>query len=88
MATVALNVRCAPGRNCGRRRLCCYCSLRNKVLLRSIVQDAATEGVDDVKGAWEVEGVIEERAPEGVAIMDGAIGAERGVKEVFVFIIW
>jgi hypothetical protein len=52
------------------------------------VQDAATEGVDDVKGAWEVEGVIEERAPEGVAIMDGAIGAERGVKEVFVFIIW
>jgi hypothetical protein len=59
-----------------------------KVLLRSIVQDAATEGVDDVKGAWEVEGVIEERAPEGVAIMDGAIGVERGVKEVFVFIIW
>jgi hypothetical protein len=58
-----------------------------EVLLMSTVWDAAIEGVNDVEGAQEAEGVIEERAPEGVAVLDGAIGAERGVK-VFIFFIW
>jgi hypothetical protein len=38
---------------------------------------AAVEGVDDVEGAREGEGVIEKRAPEGVAVLDGAVGAMR-----------
>jgi hypothetical protein len=33
------------------------------VLLGSVVRGAIAEGVDDVEGAWEAEGVIEERAP-------------------------
>jgi hypothetical protein len=37
---------------------------------------AAVEGVDDVEGAREGEGVIEKRAPEGVAVLDGVIGAK------------
>jgi hypothetical protein len=48
-----------------------------KVLLGSIAWGAAVEGVDDVEGAQEAERVIiEERAPEGVAVLDGAVGAE------------
>jgi hypothetical protein len=49
---------------------------------------AVAEGVDDVEGAWEAEGVVEERAPESIEVLDGAIVAKRGVKEVFVFISW
>jgi hypothetical protein len=59
-----------------------------EVLLESVAWGATVEGVDDMEGAWEAEGVIEERAPEGVAVLDGAVGAERGVKEVFIFIGW
>jgi hypothetical protein len=59
-----------------------------KVLLWSVARGAAIEGVDDVEGVRETEGVIEERAPEGIAVLDGVVGAERGMKEVFVFIVW
>jgi hypothetical protein len=59
-----------------------------EALLGSIAWDAIVEGVDNVEGAWEAECVIEEWAPEGVEVLDGAIGAESGVKEVFVFVIW
>jgi hypothetical protein len=38
--------------------------------------------------AREAEFIIEERAPEGVALLDGAVDVERGMKEVFVFIGW
>jgi hypothetical protein len=41
-----------------------------------------------VEGGHEAEFVIEERSPEGVAVLDGAIDVERGVKEVFIFISW
>jgi hypothetical protein len=59
-----------------------------EVLLGSVAWGAAIEGVNDVEGAREAEGVIEERAPEGIVVLDGAIGAERGVKEVFIFVGW
>jgi hypothetical protein len=59
-----------------------------EALLRFIAWVAAVEGVDDMEGGWEAKGVIKERAPEGVAVLDGAVGAERGVKEVFDFVIW
>jgi hypothetical protein len=59
-----------------------------EVLLGSIPLGATVEGVDNVEGAQEAECVIEERAPEGVAVLDGAEGAERGVMEVFIFIGW
>jgi hypothetical protein len=36
----------------------------------------------------KAKGVIEERALEGVAVLDGVVGAERGMKDVFVFVIW
>jgi hypothetical protein len=41
-----------------------------------------------MKGGREAEFDIEERAPEGVVVLDGAVDDERGVKEVFVFINW
>jgi hypothetical protein len=47
-----------------------------EVLLRSVAQGAAIEGVDNVEGVREAEGVIEEQALEGVAVLDVAIGAE------------
>jgi hypothetical protein len=53
----------------------------------SVAWGAIAEGVDNVEGAREAEGVIEERAPEGVAVLDGVIGVERGMKEVFVFVV-
>jgi hypothetical protein len=59
-----------------------------EALLRSVAWGAAIEGVNDVEGAWDAEGVVEERALEGVAVLDGAVGAERGVKELYVFISW
>jgi hypothetical protein len=57
-------------------------------LLRSIARGAVVEGVDDVEGGREAKFVIEERAPEGISVLDGAIDVERGVNEVFVFIGW
>jgi hypothetical protein len=41
-----------------------------------------------VEGGHEGEFVVEERAPEGIAVLDGAVDVERGVKEVFIFIGW
>jgi hypothetical protein len=38
--------------------------------------------------AREAEGVVEEQALEGVAVLDGAVGSKRGVKEVFIFVLW
>jgi hypothetical protein len=51
-------------------------SCETEVLLGSIVWGAIVEGVDDMEGLWEAEGVIEERAPKGVPVLDGAVGAE------------
>jgi hypothetical protein len=59
-----------------------------EVLLGFIARGAAVDGVDDVEGAWEAEGVIEEWAPEGVAVLDAAVGPEWGMKEVFIFVGW
>jgi hypothetical protein len=50
------------------------------------VRGAVVEGVDNMEGGREAEVVIEERSPEGVAVRDGAIDVEGGVKEVFIFI--
>jgi hypothetical protein len=61
---------------------------KTEALLGSIAQCAIVEGVDDVEGGREAKFIIEERAPKGVAVMDGAIDVEHGVKEVFVFISW
>jgi hypothetical protein len=41
-----------------------------------------------MEGGCEANVVIKERAPEGVAVQDGAVDAEPGVKEVFIFIGW
>jgi hypothetical protein len=41
-----------------------------------------------MEGGCEAYVVIKERAPEGVAVQDGAVDAEPGVKEVFIFIGW
>jgi hypothetical protein len=57
-----------------------------EVLLESIARGAVIEGIDDVEGGREAEVVIKERAPGGVAILDGVVDARRGVKEVFVFV--
>jgi hypothetical protein len=61
---------------------------RTEALLRSIGRGAVVEGVDDMEGGREAEVVIEECALEGVAILDGDVDADQGVKEVFVFIGW
>jgi hypothetical protein len=47
-----------------------------EVLLGSVAWGAVAEGVDKMEGAWEAEGVIEERAREGVVVLDGVVGAE------------
>jgi hypothetical protein len=59
-----------------------------EVLLGFVAWGAAVEGVDDMEGAHESEGVVEEWAPEGIAVLDGAVGVERGMNEVFIFIGW
>jgi hypothetical protein len=61
---------------------------KTEVLLGSVAWGAAVEGVDDMEGAREAEGVIEEWALEGVAVLDGVVGAKRGMKEVFNFVVW
>jgi hypothetical protein len=61
---------------------------KTEVLLRPIAQGVVVEGVDDVEGGHEAKVVIEERAPEGVVVLDGAINVGRGVKGVFVFVGW
>jgi hypothetical protein len=59
---------------------------KTEALLRSVARGAVVEGVDDVEGGHEAEFVIEEQAPKGVAVLDGATDVERGMKEVFIFI--
>jgi hypothetical protein len=61
---------------------------KTEALLRSIVRGAVVEGVDDMEGGHDVKVVIEERAPEGIAVWARAIDAERDMKEAFIFIIW
>jgi hypothetical protein len=61
-----------------------FCEI--EVLLRSVAQGATVEGVDDMERGREAEGVVEERAPEGIAVLNGAIGAKLGMKEVFIFV--
>jgi hypothetical protein len=46
-----------------------------EALLGSIAWSAIAEGVDDVEGVREAEGVIEERALDGIAVLDGAVDA-------------
>jgi hypothetical protein len=59
-----------------------------EALLRSIARGAIVEGVNDVEGGHEAEFIVEERPPKGIAVLDGAIDVERGMKEVFLFIGW
>jgi hypothetical protein len=47
---------------------------KTEVLLGSVARGAVVEGIDDMEGAWEAKGVIEERAPEGVVVLDGVVG--------------
>jgi hypothetical protein len=58
-----------------------------EVLLGFVARCTAAEGVDDINGAREAKGDVEEPAPEGIAVLDGAVGAERGVNEVFIFVV-
>jgi hypothetical protein len=57
-------------------------------LLGFVARSVAVEGVDNVEGGREAEVVVEERAPEGIAVLDGVVDVERGMKEVFIFIGW
>jgi hypothetical protein len=41
-----------------------------------------------VEGVREAEGVIEERAPEEVAALDGVVDVVRGGNEFFDFVDW
>jgi hypothetical protein len=59
-----------------------------EALLGSVARGTVVEGVDDVEGGCEAEFFIEEQALDGVAVLDGVIDVERGMKEVFVFINW
>jgi hypothetical protein len=61
---------------------------KTEALLGYVAWGAVAEGVNNVEGACEAEGVIEDRAPEGVAVLDGAVDAGRGVNEVFIFVGW
>jgi hypothetical protein len=45
---------------------------KTEALLRSVAWGAIVEGVNNVEGACEVKGVIEERASEGLAVLDGS----------------
>jgi hypothetical protein len=46
---------------------------KTDVLLRFIAQGAIVERVNNVDGGREAKVVIEERAPKGVVVLDGAI---------------
>jgi hypothetical protein len=53
---------------------------KTEALLGSIARGAVVEGVDNVEGGCEADVVIVERALEGIAVQDGAVDTERGVK--------
>jgi hypothetical protein len=55
-------------------------------LLSFVAWDAIVEGVDDIEGGHEAKVVIKEWVLEGIAVLDGAVDAGWGVKEVFVFV--
>jgi hypothetical protein len=59
-----------------------------EALLGSVALVAIAEGIDDMEGAWEAEGVNEEWAPGGIVVLDATVGAQWGMKEVFIFVIW
>jgi hypothetical protein len=61
---------------------------KTEALLGFVARGAIVEDVNDMEGKHEVEAVIEECALEGVAVLDGAVDVDRGVKEVFVFVSW
>jgi hypothetical protein len=61
---------------------------KTEAFLSSVAWGAFSEGVDDAEGACEAEGVIEERALEGIAVMYGVIDVGWGVKKLFVFVGW
>jgi hypothetical protein len=58
-----------------------------EALLGSIAWGAIVEGVNDVEGGREAKFIFEEWAPEGVAVLDGAVDVEWSMK-VFIFISW
>jgi hypothetical protein len=45
---------------------------KTEALLGSIVRGAVVEGVDDMEGACEAEGVIEELTPGSVVVLNGS----------------
>jgi hypothetical protein len=47
-----------------------------EALLRFVARGAIVEGVNDVEGKREGKVVIDECAPEDVAVMDGVVDAE------------
>jgi hypothetical protein len=52
---------------------------KTETLLRSVAsvaRCAIVEGVDDMERGHEAEVVIKEQAPEGIAVLDGAVDAE------------
>jgi hypothetical protein len=49
---------------------------KTEALLRSVVRGAIVEGVDDVEEGHEAEFIIEERAPEGVVVLNEAVDVE------------
>jgi hypothetical protein len=59
-----------------------------EAILGSIAWSAVVEGVNDMEGGCEDKFVVEEEAPEGVAVLDGVVDVEWGMKEVFIFIGW
>jgi hypothetical protein len=50
-----------------------------EALLGSVAWGAIVEGVDDVEGGREAKFIVEERAPEGVAVLDGVVDVEWGM---------
>jgi hypothetical protein len=61
---------------------------KTEALLESVVWGAVTEGINDMEGAREAKGVLEEQAPEGIAVLDGDVDDGRGMKEFFIFVGW
>jgi hypothetical protein len=61
---------------------------KKEALLGFVAQDAVVEGVDDVEGGHEVKFVVKEWAAKGIAVLDGDVDVEWGMKVVCVFIDW
>jgi hypothetical protein len=61
---------------------------KTEALIGSVARGDVVEGVDNMEGGRRAEVVIEERALEGIAVWDGAVDAEWGVKDAFIFVGW